>query len=299
MDDWNDIRWFLAVAEHGSTLAAARSSHVSQSTVFRRIAALEASLGLLLFERRASGYDLTEDGAALLPAAGEMAKAAEALSRVAAERQRNLSGTVRLSAPEIVLAHVLPPVIGRFRALYPAIKLELVATDRRVDLGAGEADVALRGGSAPTDPALFGRRLTYDRSVIAASRSYADKAGLPQSMTELAAHPLIRLDPPGAPPELLERLIACLPDDAVVLRPNTMTAVLSAVRGGLGLGILPRFIVDREPELVHAPIVLPLPEFELWIITHERRRHSAPVRALMDFVSAYVLASQPAELQTG
>ncbi|MBW6528961.1 LysR family transcriptional regulator [Sphingomonas sp. RHCKR7] len=293
MDDWDDIRWFLAVAEHGSTLAAARASRVSQSTIFRRIAALEAALGLSLFERRSSGYTLTEDGAALLPIAAQIAANVEHLSRVAAERQRSVAGTVRLSAPEIVLAHVLPPVIGRFRALYPAVKLELVATDRRVDLASGEADVALRGGLAPTDPSLFGRRLTYDRSVVAASRAYADAAGLPQSLADLRDHPLIRFDPPGAPTPLLDQLVACFPDEAVVLRPNTMTAVVAAVRGGLGLGILPRFVVDREADLVHAPIVLPLPVFELWIITHERRRHSAPVRALMDFVAAYVLAEQP------
>lgn len=292
MDDWNDLRWFLAVAEHGSTLAAAKARGVSQSTIFRRIAALEGALGLPLFDRRPTGYALTEDGAALLPAATEVAAGIERLSRIASERQRTLSGTVRLSAPEIVLAHVLPPVIGRFRALYPAIRLELVATDRRVDLAAGEADVALRGGSAPTDPALFGRRLTYDRSVIAASRSYEESAGLPRSLAELSRYPLIRFDPPGVPPALLAQLVACLPEEAVVLRPNTMTAVVAAIRGGLGLGILPRFVVDREPDLVHAPIELPLPVFELWIITHERRRHSAPVRALMDFVAAYVLASQ-------
>ncbi len=295
MDDWNDLRWFLAVAEHGSTLAAAKAHGVSQSTIFRRVAALEGALGLPLFERRPTGYVLTDDGVALLPAANDIAAAVERLSRIAAERKRTLSGTVRLSAPEIVLAHVLPPVIGRFRTLYPAIKLELVATDRRVDLAAGEADVALRGGAAPTDPALFGRRLTYDRSVIAASRSYVASAGLPHSIADLARHPLIRFDPPGVPPALLEQLSACLPEDAVVLRPNTMTAVVAAIRGGLGLGILPRFVVDREPDLVHAPIELPLPVFELWIITHERRRHSAPVRALMDFVAAYVLASQTPE----
>ncbi|MCR0984978.1 LysR family transcriptional regulator [Roseomonas populi] len=291
MEDWDDLRFVLAVARAGTTLGASKVLGTSQSTVVRRVAALESRLGVPLFDKRPSGYVPTDHLAALLPAAEAAAESIARVSALAEARRRVVRGTVRFSAPEVLVAYVLPQVLPRFRARYPAVQLELVTTDRAVNLEEGEADVALRGGPMPTGAGLFGRRLAYDRPVLVASRDYAAQHGLPQAPGEIGVHSVIWSSnvPDGHP--LTRWFQATVPSDAVVLRPDTAVASLAAIRSGVGLGLAPRFFADRDPELVRAPIEVPIEPLELWILAHERSRGIGPVRQLMDFVSAYVLAS--------
>jgi molybdate transport repressor ModE-like protein len=115
MFDWNDARFFLAVARSGSTLTASRELKISQPTVARRVAALEQALGLNLFERRQAGYRLTEEGEALVPQAEAMEAAAQALADGAQARARSLSGSVRLTCNEVTATYHLAPILAEFR----------------------------------------------------------------------------------------------------------------------------------------------------------------------------------------
>jgi DNA-binding transcriptional LysR family regulator len=292
MGDWDDLRFFLAVAAGGSTSAAGQALKTSQSTVFRRIAALEQSLELTLFDKRASGYTLTAEGRALLPAAERIAREVDAFALAAAGERRKTMTIIRFSAPDVVMEYMLPSVMAAFRERYPQVQIELLATDRKVDLASGEADVALRAGGAPSDPELFGRRLAYDLPALTASRGYAERHPLPATNEEVADHSLINLTTAFGGP-LGEWFARWVPRHRVLLQPDSIAGTLTAVRGGLGLAVLPRFLSDRDPSLVAAPLTLPVPPYELWIMTHERLRDAPAVRALMDFVSSYVLATMP------
>ena len=156
MFDWNDLKYLLAVARHGSTLAAARALQVNQSTVQRRIAELQSRLALRLVERHQSGYRLTKAGAALLPAAQAVEASVDLFNQKAGEAAH--AGLLRLTCPEpIAIRLTQSGLLERFHKKHPDIHLEFVLADRYVDLSKGEADVALRAGD--TDADLVGRKL--------------------------------------------------------------------------------------------------------------------------------------------
>jgi len=289
MQDWTDLRFFLAVALNGSTMAAGAALKTSQSTVFRRVGALEDELGVTLFERRASGYTLTPAGTALLPLAQRVEAEVEVFMRAAASEGRRQTTVIRFSAPEIALEYMLPPVMAAFRERYPDVRVELIASDRKVDLASGEADVAFR--SNPSEDAdLFGRRIAYDRPQLTASRDYAARHPLPATDAEVADHDVV------SPTSVLAALLAewftrTVPAHRILLAPDSMGSALTAARSGLGLAILPQFIADRDPLLVPAPLELPLPTFELWVVSHQRLRGSPEIHAFMDFIVDYVAAT--------
>src|SRR5215471_1809041 len=142
--DWNDLRYFLAVAREGSTLAAGRTLRVSQTTVARRIAALEEALGIPLFDKRQAGYALTPAGEELLPLAARVELEALQFADAAGARTRQLTGTVRLTTEEVYLIALLAPLLRELHDRHPEILIEVDTSQSVRDLGGGEADVALR-----------------------------------------------------------------------------------------------------------------------------------------------------------
>ncbi len=281
---WDDLRFFLAVARTGSTLAAGRVLKVSQTTAARRVAALEEALGLHLFERRQAGYALTPSGEALVAEAEAVERAAGAFEAAASAQSRDVAGVVRLSAVEIYAATLLPMLMKELRELHPKIRIELDSTETKRDLSAGEADVALRGGYPPEDGGLVGRRIARDPWTVYCSRAYAEANGTPRTMAELAQHPIIGGGGDYVWPMYRRWLQHHGLEDAVVLEHGSTSGLLSAVRAGLGMAVLPSFMADRDPELVQ---VVPPPEsdrMELWLVTHERMRHVPRVKAVMEFL---------------
>jgi DNA-binding transcriptional LysR family regulator len=158
--EWSDIRCFLAVAEAGTTLGAARALAMNQTTCARRIAALETALRLKLFDRSASGYALTPEGAALLPAARSFGDCAAAFERAASSARAAGIGVLRVTTNDGMADSIVTPAIVRFRTLHPDVLVDLNITDRLVDLASGEADIAIRGSlEAGGGPGLIQRRL--------------------------------------------------------------------------------------------------------------------------------------------
>jgi DNA-binding transcriptional LysR family regulator len=159
MFDWDDLRAFLAVARGGSTLAASKSLGVNQTTVARRIEALEAALSLKLFERGQTGSRLTEAGNDILEDAERTERAAHALANRAKAHQRGLAGSLRITCTEIVANTMLTPAVGAFRQLHPEVQIELLITDQMLDIEAGEADLAIRSGGVMPVSDLVARKL--------------------------------------------------------------------------------------------------------------------------------------------
>ncbi|KGB55270.1 LysR family transcriptional regulator [Sphingopyxis sp. SE2] len=293
MYDWNDLKAFLAVAETGSTLSAAQALRVSQTTVARRIAALEAATSLNLFERRQAGYALTPVGEAMLASAIAVRDAANRFGEAAGARSRDAGGTVSLTTMEIFAVTILPPILRDLRAAHPAIHIHLDTSDEPRDLAAGAADIAIRSSKQPTGAGLVGRRIADNPWTVYCSRDYADRHGIPHTRDELAAHPFI-----GGGGGVWEPYQAWLRqyglEESVVMRYDTASGLLAGVRAGMGLTVLPAFLADREADLIRC---LP-PKSEdstgLWLLTHERLRHVPRVRLVLDF-----LATELAKLGRG
>lgn len=285
MLDWNDLRYFLAVARDGSTLAAGRRLRVSQTTVARRIAALENALGYPVFEKRQAGYALTPLGVDLLRHAEQVEHAADAFVEAAAAQSRELSGTVKITTEEIYAIGLLAPLLRELHEAQPEILIELDTSQQVRDLGAGEADISLRSTKGADQPAgLVGRQLGVDDWALYCSRDYAERHGVPRRLADLSNHPLIG----GGGGNLWVHYQAWLQalglEGQVAMHHGTSGGLLSGVRSGFGIAVLPCVVADSDPELVRC---LP-PRTDhgrvLWLFTHERVRHIPRVRTVIDFL---------------
>jgi DNA-binding transcriptional LysR family regulator len=281
---WDDLRFFLSVARTGSTLGAGKALKVSQTTAARRVAALEEAIGVALFERRQAGYLLTAAGAALLPQAEAVERAAQGFAEAAAAQARDTGGVVRLTTVEVYATALLPPLLKELRELHPGIRIELDTSEEPRDLAAGEADVALRGGLPPASGGLVGRRIAADPWTVYCSRAYAEANGAPATMAQLARHPIIGGGGAYVWPVYRKWLQRYGLEDAVVMEHGSTAGLLSAVRAGMGMAVLPSFMADRDPELVQVLPPAAGDRMELWLLTHERIRYAPRIRAVMEFL---------------
>ena len=285
MFDWNDLKSFLAVAESGSTLSAAQALRVSQTTVARRIAALEEATGLNLFERRQAGYALTPVGEAMLASALAVRDAADRFGEAAGAKSRDAGGTVSVSTMEIFAVTILPPILRDLRAAHPGIHIHLDTSDEPRDLSSGATDIAIRSSKQPTGAGLVGRRIADNPWTVYSSRDYADRHGVPHTREELATHPFI-----GGGGGVWEPYQAWLRqyglEDSVVMQYDTASGLLAGVRAGMGLTILPAFLADREPDLIRCIPPKAEDTTGLWLLTHERLRRVPRIRIVLDFLAA-------------
>ena len=285
MIDWNDLRYFLAVAQTGSTLAAARTLRVSQTTAARRVAALEQALGVTLFERQQSGYAVTPAGLALLAQAQAVEKAAEGFTDAAAALTRTVSGTVRLTTTEIYAISILPAILRDLHHAHPAIRIEVDASDEVRDISGGAADVALRNSEGLTEVGLVCRRVAANPWTLYCSRSYAAQHGMPDSLRTLHLHPLIGGGGPSVWPIYRAWLVRHGLEDAVAMHHNSISGLLAAVRAGSGLAVLPSYVAERDDDLVQCLPPSPRDKGALWLVTSERLRHTPRVRVVLDFLA--------------
>ncbi len=284
MLDWNDLRYFLAVADHGSTLAAGRSLRVSQTTVARRIAALEQSLGHHLFDKRQAGYALTADGAALLSRARQVATAADGFADASAALARNVSGTVRITTQEIFANTLLAPMLRELHDRHPQIVIELDTQQELLDLGDGQADIALRSTTQLPPAGTVGRRLCVDDWTLYCSGDYAALHGVPRTRDDLKKHAIIG----GGGGKLWLHyeawLISLGLEKQVAMHHATSTGLLAGIRSGVGLAVLPCVIADGDSDLVQCLPPIAGHGRDLWLLTHDRVRHTPRVRLTIDFL---------------
>ena len=284
MLDWNDLRFFLGVAREGSTLAAARKLRTSQTTVARRIAALEEALKVQLFDKRQAGYTLTAAGELLLADAQQVEASADRFAESAASQARDARGTVRITSEEIYTQGLIAPLLRDLHDQYPEIMIELDTGQNVRDLGAGEADVALRSSSQDQPIGLVGRRICVDDWTLYCSRDYAERHGVPGSVADLKQHAIVG----GGGGNLWRHYQAWLQslglEDRVAMHHATSTGLLSAVRSGFGIAVLPCVVADADRDLIRC--IPPRDDHArvLWLLTHERVRHSPSVRAVIDFM---------------
>jgi DNA-binding transcriptional LysR family regulator len=281
MFDWNDLKFFLAVARHGSTIAAGKALRTSQSTVQRRLSELEMKIGRELATRQPTGYRLTPFGEKLLPLAERVEAAVETFEQCITGEVSEEAGVIRMTCPEPIIPRLLP-IIEQFHALHPRLRVEFVTSDRYLDLTKGEADVALRSGD--TEDELIGRKIADSIWAVYASHAYIEQYGKPKRPEDLDRHHLVSLDKPMSKHRLVTWLSNVAPNATIVGRNNSILGLLQAVKSGLGVSALPVPMAEQHDELVR--LFGPVAELSRsWrLLTHPDLRRTKRISLFFDYI---------------
>lgn len=281
MLDWNDLKYFVAIARHGSTVAAGKALGQNQSTVQRRLVELEQRLGRPVVVRHTTGYRLTDFGQELLTYAARVEAAVVELERHVSDTARDRSGLIRITCPEPIMQRMMP-LIEQFHARYPKLRVEFVMSDRYLDLTKGDADVAFRSGD--TEDELVGRKIADSIWAVYASHDYIARHGKPNRIEDLAQHALVSLDEAMSKHRVVKWLQEAAPGAKIVARNNSVLGLLYAVKSGVGIGPLPTPIAEAHPELER--VLGPIPELaRSWrLLTTAELRHTPRIAAFFDFM---------------
>lgn len=277
--DWNLIRSYLMVAEHGSTAAASRHLSVTQSTISRHLIELEKQLSVQLFDRRKTGLALTDKGRELLSMAQRMETIAEDLQAQASHYSSTVSGTVRISASEVIALDVLPFCLSSLLAENPDLQIDIVSSNEASNLLAREADIAIRMFQ-PTQQDLIARHLLDIEVAFYAHQRYLDEYGQPEAIEELANHRFIGFDLDTMFLDGAKRLGIQMQRSDFQLRSDSIGVQTQCTKAGLGLSIMQVKLAGKEKDLKKIDPGFALPALPLYLVAQQEMRVSRKVRTV-------------------
>jgi DNA-binding transcriptional LysR family regulator len=289
--DWDDLQAFLAIARAGRLTVAAQQMGIDHSTLSRRVAALEASIGARLFERRSVGFVLTPEGERLISDAEAMESLAIRIRSRLDDPSAGLTGTVRVGTPEGFGTYFLAPRMAKITTVHPDLEIELVANPRLFSLSRREADVAV-SMTRPAQGRVYAHKLTDYALGVYASRDYLDSHAPIDTRRDLFAHPWI-----GYVEDLMWsaelNYIGQISSSLVpTLRISNVISQAAAVGGGAGIGVLPCFIARTDSSLVRVLSDEVSMSRSYWLVSHADTRDVARVQLLADFIRTECEASQ-------
>jgi len=291
--NWDDLKYLHALAQHGSTLAAARALEVSATTVQRRLLELEQRVGRPLVRRETAGYQLTDYALELLPLTERVAAAVQQVEQLVQSRRDDVVGVIRVACVEPLVRRITrSQLLERFHARHPGLRVEWVMSDRDVDLACGEVDIALCCGDTD-DGDLVGRKLGDSFWGVYASQAYVEAHGRPQSLDELGRHALVGLDD-GLPQQRVSQwLREVAPGAVLAARNNGVLGMLDSVKAGVGIAPLPMPLGDGDADLVR--LFGPVPELtRIWrLLTRAELRHTPRIAAFFDFIADELYVLRP------
>ncbi|MGE3870931.1 MAG: LysR family transcriptional regulator [Pseudorhodoplanes sp.] len=289
--DWDDLRYFLAVARAGRLTAAAVRLQQNHTTVSRRIEALEKALAAPLFDRRPQGYRLTEFGQRLLATAETVESATLAVPTNIRGSKPPVSGGVRIGAPDGFGTCFLAPRLGQLCRDFPGLDPELVTMPRLFSLSRREADIAI-SLNRPAQGRLFARKLIDYELGLYATKGYLSGRPAIRHAADLRNHLLIGyVDDFIFTPEL-NYLPHILPGLTAQIRASNLVAQCYATLAGAGICVLPLFMAGQEPRLV--PVLRESVRLvrAFWLVTHADLHNLPQIRATSDFVAREVKAAR-------
>lgn len=280
---WDDLRFFLAVAREGTLTGAARRLRTDHTTVGRRIRGLEESLAAKLFDRHTTGYTLTPLGDTLLQHAERMEGVAISAEAVIEEINRPMSGLVRIGATDGFGTFFLAPRLGKLSHLHPTLEIQLLAMPRIFSLSRREADLTI-GLAQPDEGRLYSRKLMdYELGVYASTEFLARSATI-RKVEDLRSHPFVSYIDDLIYAKELNYIPRVDPAIRPMLKSSNPIAQLKAIVSGFGLGIMPCFMADPEPQLQRVLADKIMLRNTFWLITHADLRKVARVRTVADFI---------------
>jgi DNA-binding transcriptional LysR family regulator len=275
MFDWQDLRYFHELARAGSLSKAATELSVEHATVGRRIASLEATLGLKLVHRLPRSIRLTEDGLVVAELAATISESAQAIESFALRAKSALSGVVRISVPPTVGNFCVAQYMQTFHEAHPSLKIVMANTPDIAALDRGIADIAIRMVK-PEEPSLLTRRIGMIRFGLYASRAYASRPAAQwsfiaydASLNHVKHQTWLRRFVDGRP---------------IVFETSDVIAQQMAARNGVGVAVLPTLLGERDAELVRLDVEGGPPETALWLVTYPDLRRARAIKAVMAFL---------------
>ena len=284
--NWDDVRIFLAVARAGQILGAARRLDLNHATVSRRVAALEEALGAKLFRRLTTGSELTPAGERFLAVAERIeTEMLVARSEISGEGE-DVSGTVRIGAPDGFGVAFLAPRLGSLTAQHPELSIQLVPVPRSFSLSRREADIAITT-ERPSEGRLVAVKLVDYTLGLFASKAYAEAHGLPAAAADMSAHRLVGYVPDLVINPTLDYAAEFSPGWSAGFMISSALGQAEAVRAGAGIGILHTFIARAMPELVAVASIPPIRR-AYWLVYHESVRPLRRIQAVAGFITKAV-----------
>ncbi len=289
--DWDKLRIFHAVADAGSLTHAGDKLNLSQSAVSRQVRGLEDQLNTNLFHRHARGLILTEQGELLFDATTAMTKRLDAAAARIRDSEEEVFGELRVTTTTGFGTLWLAPRLSKLYEKYPDLKVDLMLEERVLDLPMREADVAIRL-KEPSQADLVRKRLMTVRMCLFANPDYLEASGTPAALEDLSSHRLIcqntDSDQVGAGLQLIQQLM--LYDIKSLLTVNNYFGVLQGVLHGLGIGVLPDYVVQDFPDLVRVLPEIESAEVPVFLAYPEELRQSKRVAAFKDFVQDEIIS---------
>ena len=270
--NWNDLRYFLALAREGSVSGAGRALGVEHTTVARRVNALEKQLDCRLFDRLPTGYAMTQVAENLYPHAQAVEELMQVAGREVFGRDAQLSGNLKLTASYDVFTRLVTPRLHQFTERYPGIDLELLSSTNLADLSSRQADIALRLSPNPPDY-LIGRKILPLRHGVYASSKYLQK----KRNTER----LVLWEHERKTPEWVSDHF---PHAQLAARANEIMTMMEVVKNHIGIARLPCYVADAEPTLRRLDLSLTPSSWGVWVLSHVDLRSTARVRVCREFL---------------
>lgn len=282
--NWDDLRYFLAVAHAGGLSAAARKLRANASTCGRHIDRLERLLGAKLFLRDSRGFRLTTAGEHLFNSALNFEDDIQGLQRAVMSKAMHLDGDVSLTATEAMIEWFAGCRLGTFHRLHPRITVNLIRDNRSLNLAHLEADIAIRL-ARPRENGLKARRIGHLGFGLYAAKSYLEQAGVPVKPGDLSRHRFIDWPKNEATSGPVGDFRKILADKVVVFRSNSPGDRLAAVKAALGIALLPISMAVDQPGVVRLLPDLRMAQLELWLLVHQDAASIPRVRTLLEYIS--------------
>jgi DNA-binding transcriptional LysR family regulator len=283
LEGWDEIRTAYHVARLGTVSGAAEVLGVHHATVIRHVDALEARLGVKLFQRHARGYTPTEAGQDLLKVAQATEDQFAQLAGRIRGRGEEVSGELTVTSLAIV-SPLLTPSLAEFQAAHPGLVIRFLTDERLYRLEYGEAHVAVRAGAAPDQPDNVVQPFLTMRHALYAAKSYAERRGLPKSEAEFEGHAFVGEDSGKSPATFLRWLREKVPPAAVTWRTASIGAMHDAVRAGAGIGFMPVYMGQADPGVVEVLSTREDWSSPLWLVTHVDLHRTTKVQAFLSFL---------------
>ncbi len=284
MIDWDDLRFFLAIARNGSLTAASKELAVAQSTVGRRLANLESRLGVRLLHRTPDGYVLTLAGERVRGQASRVEAETLALVRSVGGRDAKLEGVVRVTCAETLAAYVLAPCFADLQRRHPDILVELIPDPRELSLSMREADIAVRL-FPPVQNDLVVRRIGHLNFGLFASESYLRSTDLPDVAAGCPGHRYMVLVNDITGPAQNRWLEDLARNARLGFQTTSHEALHQAARWGGGLACLARFRADEDPDLRSVKTPELPPASDVFVVVHKDNRGVPRVRAALNAIA--------------
>ena len=274
--NWDDLRYFLAVARCGSISGAARQLDVQHSTVSRRMRQLEEKQSARLLERKKSGYELTPAGEILMQSASKMESEVLAVDGALPGKDANLVGPLRVTAINNMASSILMPMFARFSEMHPQVELHVIVSNTDASLSQREADIAIRLTNSPTDT-LIGKRIVTVASTIYGSCSYLEQLRQQGAEPKWIGVECCDFHKTWTKQSCGNRSHNFISDDTLL--------TLAAIREGLGVSFLPCFMGDQDPKLERYCDPDPANNLGLWVLLHPDLKRTARVLAFREHMA--------------